>query len=468
MKNVCNFFAISALAIIICLFFSACIENPDKPTVSNVTVSPRNISLFRGEKTAFTAKVNGTNNPAQTVIWSIDESEKNINTIINSSGELTIADDEKLISIKVRATSNIDLSKSGTAKVNITSPPFNDISASEIVSDIKLGVNLGNTLDTTGISGQNPAVAQYETAWGNPVTTQEIIDTYYLAGFNAIRICVTWYKCVDKDYNIRKDWMARVTEVVNYAVNNNMYILLNSHHDESIFKFTAAAADESKKAFKKIWEQIAENFKNYDEKLIFEALNEPRTISSKEEWNGGTVEERNILNEHYQIFVDTVRASGGNNAKRVLLINSYAASGLAAALNNLAIPVDTVQNKIIVSYHAYEPYNFALNKDTGSVSTWDKSKSGDITPITERVDRAYANFVSKGIPVLIGEFGALNKNNEAARAAWAEYYTTYARSKNIPCFWWDDGGDFKLLNRRTLAYYYPAIVTGLKKGAYGQ
>jgi len=341
---------------------------------------------------------------------------------------------------------------------------FNDITAVQLVANIKVGWNLGNTLDAKNSWDKNPTVSQHETSWENPVTTKAHITAIKNAGFNAIRIPVSWTKCADSKYNIRADWMARVTEVVNYAVDNDMYILLNTHHDEDVFKFTNAKKTASINAFKKIWSQIAGNFRNYNEKLVFEGLNEPRTIGSSAEWNGGTAEERANLNEHYKVFVETVRASGGNNDKRILILNTYGASGLAAAMNGLTLPADTVKNKIIVSYHAYEPYNFALNKES-TVKTWSQSNSSDTSPIKERIDRANSTFVSKGIPVIIGEFGALDKNNEAARAAWVEYYVKYAAQKGIKCFWWDDGGDFKLYNRRENTFYYPQIKDAIMRGA---
>ncbi|GBU28662.1 endoglucanase [Treponema sp. R8-4-B8] len=344
---------------------------------------------------------------------------------------------------------------------------FNDITAAQLVADIKVGWNLGNTLDATNLSwlGAGPSVSDLEKAWGNPVTTKANITAIKNAGFNAIRIPVSWTKCADSsNYKIRANWMARVTEIVNYAVENDMYIVLNTHHDEGVFKFTNANKAASINAFRKIWGQIAYNFQNYGEKLIFEGLNEPRTIGSSGEWNGGTAEERTNLNEHYKVFVETVRSCGGNNDRRFLVLNTYGASGLAVAMNDLAIPTDTAQNKIIASYHAYEPYNFALNKNS-TVKTWSQSNSSDTSPITDRIDRAYDLFVKKGIPVIIGEFGALDKTNEPARAEWVEYYVKAALEKGIKCFWWDDGGDLRLFNRRTNTFYFPQIKDGLLRGA---
>ena len=350
--------------------------------------------------------------------------------------------------------------------------PFDDITAAELVANIKIGWNLGNTFDAYNLNwlGNNPTVAQLERGWVNHTTTQSNINTIKAGGFNTIRIPVSWHKVCDTNFNIRTDWMARITEVVNYAVTNDMYIILNTHHDEDIFKFRDVDMPNSLKAFNKIWEQIAENFMNYNEKLIFEGLNEPRTKGTPAEWNGGTEEERNNLNIYYQNFVDTVRATGGNNDKRFLMINTYGASAGANAVNGLVLPNDTAENKLIVSVHFYEPYNFALNTNA-SFNTWSQSNSQDTGAIIERVNRVNTAFVSKGIPVIIGEFGAMNKNNEDIRAVWAEFYVKTAKDKGIPCIWWDNGGTtgsgelFGLLNRSNNTFHYPKVLDGLMRGA---
>jgi len=336
-----------------------------------------------------------------------------------------------------------------------------DISAAELAAGIKIGWNLGNTLD---------AHPNGETSWGNPKTTEAMITAIKDAGFNAIRIPVSWYQAAPgPNYNISESWMKRVVEVVNYAVNNDMYIVLNTHHDEHIFKFMDKDIDETKKAFRKIWGQISYVFRNYNEKLIFEDLNEPRTPGSSKEWQGGTAEEHRNINTLHQLFTDIVRTSGGNNDKRVLMVSTYAASAEQTAMNGLVIPTDqsNTVNKFIVSIHSYSPYGFALAEKTtdwGYTTAWSKNANGDTSPITDWINRAHTKFVSKGIPVIGGEFGALNKENEAARAEWAEYYVSYAKSKNIKCFWWDDGGNFKLFNRSSRTFYFPSILAALMKG----
>jgi endoglucanase len=358
------------------------------------------------------------------------------------------------------------------------------LTAAELVAQMTIGWNLGNTLDAAnGKASPELTVEEIETMWVGGVTrvtTKAHIAALKKAGFNTIRLPVTWFKVCDNDYNIRADFMARVKEIADYAVENEMFIILNTHHDESIFEFTDVRMKESLKAFKKIWEQIAETFKDYDEKLIFEGLNEPRTRNSAAEWDGGTLEERRNLMEYYEVFIATIRASGGNNGKRILMINPYAAGTTTTAIKGLYIPNDTLPDKIIVSVHAYTPYNFALNTGAGIVYTWDAGNPSDTSAIRALIDRAYNKFVQAGIPVVIGEFGAMDRSNntdrpreqyDAIRAAWAEYYVGYARSKGIPCVWWDNhsfsgGGErFGLLNRDTNAFTFPLVVDGLMRGA---
>jgi len=167
------------------------------------------------------------------------------------------------------------------------------------------------------------------------------------------------------------------------------------------------------------------------------------------------------------LFVDTVRASGGNNGLRILLINTYAASIKAITMDDLKIPNDTVKNKIIVSFHHYAPFDFAFPVSMGGMAVdWSESNPADTEPITAPIDLAYDKFVRKGFPVIIGEFGAPNKNNTSARAAWAEFNVRYAKSKGMRCFWWDNGGDPSksnnaIFNRTDYTFPFPEIIKGL-------
>ena len=375
-----------------------------------------------------------------------------------------------------------DPANGGNETAAPTNPePFRDITAAELVSEIKVGWNLGNTLEAydhgNGWLPYNSTIVQFETAWGNPVTTKANITAIKNAGFNAIRLPVTWTKAAGgaPNYTIRADWMARVVEIVNYAVDNDMYILLNTHHDEEhVFDFEGAGVAAGQAVYGKIWEQIAAAFKNYNEKLIFEGMNEPRTVGSANEWSGGTPAERANLNAYYQIFVDKVRGSGGNNDKRILQINTYGSYNGQAAIDGLTLPNDPKPNKLIVAFHMYEPFTFCYNQ-TGSVTTWNASNQSDTLPITQAMDRFYNKYIQNGIPVIIGECGTQNKNNTSARAAWTEFYFGYAWSKGIKCFIFDNGitaaggsssaeEAFGIFNRNTNTFTYPEILAALLKG----
>ena len=324
--------------------------------------------------------------------------------------------------------------------------PFKDTTAWELVKDMKVGWNLGNTLDAT-----NASDVTAETSWGNPVTTKLMFDAVKDAGFNVVRVPVSWGTHMDSDYKVDPAWMSRVREVVDYGIDNDMYVILNTHHEEWYFP-TEEDKEQDKEQLKALWEQIAEEFKGYDEHLIFEGLNEPRLRGTPQEWNGGTDAAREIVNEYEQVFYDTVRASGGNNDKRCLMITPYAASSDNRAMQALKLPSDTDKN-LIVSVHAYLPYSFAL--DTKGTDQFDAASDGGV------IDGLFNNldtlFLSKEIPVIVGEFGSVNKNfNVEERVECVTYYLERAKQSGVPCIWWDnnaffgDGENFGLLMRSSV------------------
>ena len=326
------------------------------------------------------------------------------------------------------------------------------LSAAEIVKQMKVGWNLGNTLDATGGEGVGA-----ETSWGNPVTTKEMIDEVKEAGFNVFRVPVSWGTHVDDDFNIDAAWLDRVEEVVNYGLDNDMFVILNTHHEEWYMP-NKAHADEDLKHLEKLWTQIAERFKNYGEKLLFEGVNEPRLRNTSAEWTGNA-ESREIVNQYAETFVRTVRATGGNNADRSLFITPYAASSMTINLKALKIPENA--GNIIVSVHAYLPYDFALN--TQGTSFYENDGSVD-----KLMSDIKTIFLDNDIPVVITEFGAMNKGNVEGRLQCVEDYLTAAKAINVPCVWWDNnassgsGEKFGLLNRNGGGWYFPEVVKKIK------
>lgn len=340
-----------------------------------------------------------------------------------------------------------------------------DITPMELVSEMTTGWNLGNTFDAFGTSG-----VAAETSWGNPTTTKEMIDAVCEAGFDSIRIPVTWADHMGPapDYTVDEAWMARVEEVINYALDDGMYVILNSHHEEEWRIPDDAHIDAVDAQVGVLWTQIAEHFKDYGDHLIFEGLNEPRVKGGQNEWSGGTTETRKCLDRLNQTFVDSVRATGGNNDKRLLLITSYASSHVVPTIGCLQIPED---DHIAVSIHAYTPYYFTYSGTDGSFyDTWDGSHRGDIDGVMRDLKRV---FIDKGIPVLLTEYGAEDKNgNTADVCTWVTYYLTKAKELNMPCFWWDNGlfedgnEHFAIFNRRDLSWYRQDVVDAIMSVYY--
>ena len=327
----------------------------------------------------------------------------------------------------------------------------------ELCGRITVGWNLGNSLDATG-SGMSS-----ETSWGNPKTTRELILKVKEAGFDAVRIPTTWYNHLDSDFNISEEWLARVQEVVDYAYDEGMYVILNVHHENWNDPYESTLPDVKKK-IKKLWTQIANRFESYGERLIFEGMNEPRWKNTEFEWNGGNAEGRRVVNAYNECFVETVRATGGNNRYRALMIPTYAAS--ASGLDGFTVPQD---KSLIVSVHAYSPYNFAMNPS--GTTKFDPNNTSDTQELTWLAGTLYDRFISKGTGVIIGECGTANKNNYSDRVNWAGYFPKLFRSKGIPVFLWDNNAygsgneTFGQLHRDTLSWEYPEYIKEFVKAA---
>lgn len=352
--------------------------------------------------------------------------------------------------------SGCQIFKKGSVKKIVK--PIRDITSMQLVKEMNAGWNLGNTLDATGAKG-----IAAESSWGNPVTTKEMIQMVKDAGFNTVRIPITWDGHFGEapDYEIDEEWMDRIQEVTDYAIDMGMFAIINLHHEDWHFP-TEDNFESAKETLIKIWEQIAERFEGYDEHLIFEAMNEPRLKGTPDEWNGGTPEAREIINKLNVVFHDTIRNSGGNNPQRHLMLPTYAASSDWVAINAIQLPED---DKIIVSVHAYLPYKFALSDE--QVLEWNADNIADTRDIDNLMEQLDKYFISNDIPVIIGEYGARNKYNLNARVDWAHYYVKAAADKGIPCIWWDNGAfvgsgeNFGLLNRNTMTWEYPEIVEAI-------
>lgn len=396
-----------------------------------------------------------------TVQWS--SSDKSVATVkkgvVTAKKEGTAKITVKIKDTKYKATCTVTVTKKSSGNAgnstgnNKGSNDYKDANA--FVSKIKVGWNLGNALDATGGSGVSS-----ETSWGNVKTTKELITAVKKAGFNTVRIPVSWGKHIDSSGNIDEAWLDRVQEVVDYAYDNNMYVILNVHHDNSTFPLDEKTEAAVTKKYKNLWKQIAARFKDYDEKLIFEGRNEPSTEGSPKQWTGGTKEEWGVINRMYKVFVDTVRESGGNNKTRFLMIAPYGATNLSyQAMTALEIPDD----RTIVEVHAYNPYNLALDGNM-SYTDFDEKAQNELDWVFDNINKAYT---SKGIPVILDECGYTNKGKQDERIKAYTYMITKAKSYGIPCVIWDNGGTgtggekLGFINRTTYEWYYPELVKAI-------
>ena len=357
-----------------------------------------------------------------------------------------------------------------------------DPSAVDFVEGLKAGWNLGNTFDAGSDQNMQDEMA-FESLWCGVKTTKEMIDAVRAAGFETLRIPVSWHNHVSDDgsYTISAQWLDRVQEVVDYAMDNDMYVILNIHHDNSTgYMYPSQEyAEQSKAYIRSVWTQLARRFADYDEHLIMESLNEPRLVGTNCEWwldlkKKECVEAVKLINEYNQLFVDTVRASGSHNADRYLLVPGYDASLQGASNEYFELPKDTEGNvnRILVEVHAYTPYDFALQPpdEKGSTAKWSMDRRASTSEIDTLMDTLFDKYVKNGIGVVIDEFGARDKGgNTQARVDFTAYYVAAARARRISCCWWDNnafagnGENFGIFRRSDCTFAYPEIVEAMVK-----
>jgi aryl-phospho-beta-D-glucosidase BglC (GH1 family) len=326
--------------------------------------------------------------------------------------------------------------------------------AMEIAKKIKVGLNIGNTLEAIG----------GETNWGNPMITNDLIKLVKQSGFNAIRLPCAWNQYADQTTaQISTSWLNRVKEVVQYCVNNDMYVILNIHWDGGWLEnnCTQEKQEENNAKQKAFWEQIATQLRGFDEHLLFASANEP---------NVSDASQMAVLLSYHQTFINAVRSTGGKNAYRVLVVQGPNTD--IETTNKLMnqLPSDKMPNRMMAEVHYYTPWNFTgMTKDESWGNMfyyWGKDYHSITDPARNatwgeeaEVDRLFIlmknKFVDNGIPVIIGEFGAMRRDNLtgdaltlhlASRAYYFKYVTKQANTNGFLPFFWDTGG---LFNRQT-------------------
>lgn len=393
-------------------------------------------------------------------------------------------------------TTTVRISAEGAADVQITItqkgslyPSYNtspiapdatgmSSNAVTLATKIKLGWNIGNTLEAIG----------GETAWGNPKVTKTLIDLVKQNGFNAIRIPCSWdqYMANSSTAQLQTDWLNRVKEVVQYCVDNDMYVLLNIHWDGGWLEnnCTTDKQDANNAKQQAFWEQIATHLRDFDEHLLFASANEPNVENATQ---------MAVLSSYHQTFVDAVRSTGGRNSYRVLVVQGPSTD--IEKTNNLmtSLPTDEIADRLMAEVHFYTPFQFCLltkDESWGKMFYYWGSNYHSATDLTRNatwgeestVDSQFkmmkTKFVDKGIPVIMGEYGAIRRSSLtgdaltlhlASRAYFLKYVTKQAKANGIIPFYWDTGaiGDntTTLFNRSTNTVYdqeaLDAIVAGV-------
>jgi endoglucanase len=367
------------------------------------------------------------------------------------------------------------LSQTLCAKNKISSDDGWSMTPGQLLVKIKCGWNLGNTLEAA-------TATNYETNWGAPVTTQAMIDAIRAKGFGAIRIPISYSKTVDKvTLKIPAAQLLRLKQVVNYCLKDHLFVIIDSHHDNAanddycnFYDMGSKYRTQTSVYTKAIWKQIAEYFKDVDYHLIFEGFNEPLASKGETEgaykanmWSYDASNEadnnliKNVMAAN-QIFVNTVRATGGNNYKRFLMVPATSANSGYTLSALFDIPKDSCRypNHILVSVHDYAPDDMSLN---GTDSVF-RENSAEVKALGMRINGLGEKFSKRGIGVIMGEWATCNMNNTAQRMRHAAFYVSTAARNGIPCFWWDNhyqgyGADkFCIFDRTTLKWLYPGLA----------
>ena len=403
-----------------------------------------------------------TDNTATTVITTTSHTTQTVSATVTEQATVTVSATTEYITEyeTVAPATEVQYNKrTRSSKLDTATGDMRNITSAELLSDINAGLNIGNSLDACG-AGYLSSPDASETVWGNPKITKELIKAIKNAGFKAVRLPVTWREHIGQPetYQIDSEWMDRVQEVVDMILDNGLYCILNTHHEQNWLN-TGNDIVKTQTEFIAVWKQIANRFKNYDDYLLFEGFNE--ILKAESDWSTASATDIQNTNILAQQFVTTVRATGGNNAKRHLIVSTYGAGTGYDVVQGFKLPRDTVKDRLIVEVHTYSPGDCSGVGGGTSVSEWNEMAYGTLLESTLKI--VNDKFEPLGVPVIIGEFGAINKDNTSERVEYVSAMKKYADNYNMVCFWWDNGQDFKLFNRSTATEAFPQIIDALVK-----
>lgn len=472
MKNIVNSYLFSAILSLLVFSLWACSSEKDtndtKPAEKALSADINKIDfLSKGSEAVVkvTANVNSWTISSANANWlQLSQSAGVTGTVIvkiTASENTTAEARTAVLTLSSSEAASVQISVSQTAGTAIVGlyPSYNtnpiaadnsgmSSSAVELAAKIKLGWNIGNTMEATGS----------ETAWGNPKVTKALIDVVKANGFNAIRIPCSWNQYLENSATakIKTDWLNRVKEVVQYCVDNNMYVVVNIHWDGGWLEnnITEAKKVENNAKQKAFWEQIATQLRGFDEHLLFASANEPAVEDATQ---------MAVLTSYHQTFIDAVRSTGGKNAYRTLVVQGPSTDIEKTNKLMLTLPTDSATNRMMVEVHYYSPWNFAgMTKDESwgkmfyywganyhSTTDLDRNPTyGEEADLEKNFKLMKTQFVDKGIPVLLGEFGAIRRTSLTgdaltlhlnSRAYYLKTVVKQAKANGLLPFYWDEG-----------------------------
>lgn len=420
------------------------------------------------------------------------------NNVIEITAESNHAIAQRASTIKIVATGGksvtVNISQGGRPNIGPNPDPassyyiapdnsgMRDLTSGNFAKLMVAGWNLGNSLEA--ISVNNGIFSGGETSWGNPAITKQLIDAVKAAGFNTIRIPVSWsHKLSNPEtYEISASWLTRVAEVVGYALDNDMFVMINVHWDGGwLDQPFYNKQDELNTKLSVLWRQIAIRFRNYDDRLMFAGTNE---VHITDNYSDPLAENIAVQNSFNQTFVNAVRETGGRNAYRHLIVQAYN-TNISYAVNHLVMPIDNISNKLMVEVHFYDPYDFALMESGSFKTEWGAAfAGGNVSNWGQEawVNSAFGNvktkFINNGIPIILGEYGAVKRSSLtgdaltrhlAARIYYLEYVTRAAVTNGIVPVYWDNGyygnNGFALFKRADGSIVDPDALQAIIKGA---
>lgn len=331
-------------------------------------------------------------------------------------------------------------------------PAMLNLSSQQLVSNIRIGWNLGLALENCLEPSDNAGADSAETLRGNPPATEKMFECLVDSGVNAVRLPISWQDHIDEAGNIDESWLNRVTQVTNYAYDNGMYVILTMYHDGDEGSWLCSAAEDHDAVlmrYANIWRQIAEHFGSYNERLLFESMNavDFSGISDDDAYS--------LLNEINQLFVDTIRNSGAFNPWRHLLIAGFDADIICSIDSRFRMPEDEY-SRCILSVHYYIPITFCVD---GIQDNW--GSNTDQIWMESMVSQLRTNFTDKGIPAMITEYGTAG-DDIPSRVFYCEMLTKLCRDSGIAAFLWDSGSEF---DRSGFTWRTPGLIEALRKAS---